>query len=152
VKNLRLFLFFSFIAPISLITETWAFDSAEYFNNPQREFSIILTDDGYFPNSIVAFEGEKIKFFLTSTIDKPECLIVKDHKIFLEARKGKITKGESVFKRAGKYEFYCPSSKYKGLITILKKNEKEKESISILPTREVASDRPSYWTPRDYDQ
>jgi plastocyanin domain-containing protein len=130
---------------------SFAQNRAEVFEHPYREFSVILTEGGYFPRKIVAFEGDKVKLFVTSTIDKPECLVVEDHKIFLEATKGKITHGESVFKKAGEYKFYCPSSQYKGMITVLKKPKVENISKSVLPTREVASEKPSHWTPRDYD-
>ncbi len=142
-------LLFLFILPISLMSEAYGFMSAKIYEQPLREFSVILTEEGYYPNNIVAFEGERIKFFLTSTIDKPECLIVEDHKIFLEATKGKVTQGESVFKNAGEYKFYCPSSKYKGLITVLKKPEKENKDE--FPSREIASEGPGYWLPRDHD-
>ncbi len=151
MKNLCLFLLFLLVLPISLMKKSDAQNRAEVFEHPYREFSVILTEGGYFPQKIVAFEGDKIKLFVTSTIDKPECLVVEDHKIFLEATKGKITHGESVFKKAGEYKFYCPSSHYKGLITVLKKPTESKEPESIMPTREVASEKPSYWTPRDYD-
>lgn len=151
MKKLCLFLLFLLVLPISLMERSSAQNRAEVFEHPYREFSVILTDSGYFPKKLVAFEGDKVKLFVTSTIDKPECLVVEDHKIFLEATKGKITYGESIFRKAGEYKFYCPSSRYKGMITVLKRPGSSKEPISIMPTREVASEKPSYWTPRDYD-
>ena len=151
MKNVSLFLFFLFIMPIGLMTNALAINEAKVFDKPQRELSVILTESGYYPDHLVAFEGERLKLFVTSTMSKPECLVVEDHKIFLEASKGKITSGESVFNKAGKYKFYCPSSKFHGFITVLEKRKEEKEPINIIPSREVASDKPAYWLPRNYD-
>jgi len=139
------FLLFLFVMPISLISSV-AYsdegDKAKYFKRPVREISIILTKEGYFPNKVVAHEGEQVRFFLTSTLDQPECFVVEDHKVFLSATKGKISEAQDVFRQAGKYKFYCPSSKHKGHITVIGNNEQK---------REVASEKPAYWLPRDYD-
>jgi hypothetical protein len=144
-------LFFLLILPISFVGKSYAINDAKVFDKPQREHSVILTENGYYPDHIVAFEGEKLKLFVTSTIDKPECLVVEDHKIFLEATKGKIASGESVLGKAGTYKFYCPSSQYKGQLTVLKRKVKKEEPKRIIPSREVASEKPAYWTPRNYD-
>jgi plastocyanin len=107
-----------------------------------REVSIIVTQEGYYPKSVSVFEGEKIKFFITSTVEEPQCLIVESHKVFLAANKGKVTEGEAKFDKAGEFAFYCPSSKNDGKIVVLKK---------ALPKREIASDKKTdLWTPKEY--
>ncbi len=147
MKKCLLSLLFLFVFPISLIADkALADDKVKYFKKPLREYSIILTEEGYYPNRLVAHAGDKVRFFVTSTQSKPECLIVQDHKIFLSAKKGEVSEGETIFKSAGKYKFYCPSSKHKGFITILEKNDDVEEQ-----TRKVASEKPNYWLPRDYD-
>lgn len=110
-------------------------------SSPVREISVIVTKEGYYPKSISVFEGEKVKFFVTSTLEEPHCLIVEAHKVFLAANKGKVTEGEAHFERAGEYAFYCPSSKNDGKIVVLKKH---------VPKREIASERKTIWTPREY--
>jgi plastocyanin len=149
VKNNLVSLLFLFVFPISLIAEN-AMATEEkkvkYYKKPLREFSIILTDEGYYPNRLVTHAGDKVRFFVTSTSSKSECLIVQDHKIFLSANKGEVSEGETTFNEAGKYKFYCPSSKHKGFITVLEKEDNVEEQ-----TRKVASDKPNYWLPRDYD-
>lgn len=105
---------------------------------PVREVSIIVTQEGYYPKSLSVFEGEKVKFFVTSTVEDPSCVIVESHKVFLAASKGKVTEGEAVFDKAGEFAFYCPSSKNDGRIVVLKKKE---------PQRNIASD---VWMPREY--
>lgn len=108
-------------------------------SRPGREISIIVTKEGYYPKSISVFEGEKVKFFVTSTVEEPNCLIVESHKVFMAANKGKVTEGEAVFDKPGNFAFYCPSSKNDGKIVVIKKHE---------PKREIASE--SVWMPREY--
>lgn len=113
--------------------------------HPTREISIIVTKEGYYPKSISVFEGEKVKFYVTSTVEEPNCVIVESHKVFMAANKGKVTEAETVFDKAGEFAFYCPSSKNDGKVVVLKK---------AMPKREVASekkgDEPSVWMPREY--
>jgi plastocyanin len=106
---------------------------------PTREISIIVTKEGYYPKSISVFEGEKIKFYVTSTVEDPNCLIVESHKVFLAANKGKVTEAEAVFDKAGEFAFYCPSSKNDGKVVVLRKSQ---------PKREIASEKA--WTPKEY--
>lgn len=108
---------------------------------PTREVSIIVTKEGYYPKKLSVFEGEKVKFFVTSTIEDPNCFIVESHKVFLAANKGKITEGETTFSHPGEFSFYCPSSKFDGKIVVLKKQSNK---------REIASEKPSVWMPREY--
>lgn len=110
---------------------------------PTREVSIIVTKEGYYPKSVSVFEGEKIKFFVTSTVEDPGCVIVEAHKVFLAANKGKLTEGEAVFDKAGEYSFYCPGSKNDGKVVVIKK---------VAPKREVASENKEsmVWTPKEY--
>jgi plastocyanin len=110
---------------------------------PLREVAIIVTKEGYYPKSISVFEGEKVKFYVTSTVEDPNCLIVESHKVFMAANKGKITEGETTFDKAGEYAFYCPSSKNDGKVVVLRRNS---------PKREVASEKneASVWMPKEY--
>lgn len=117
---------------------------------PMREIAIIFSDEGYYPKSISVFEGEKVRFFVTSTTEKPHCFIVESHKLFLSATKGKISEGEVHFDKPGKFSFYCPSAKVDGRVVVLEKKEKVR--------REVASEQapvkrdPLKWVPKDYQE
>jgi plastocyanin len=117
--------------------------AAESKNPPVREVAVIVTKEGYYPKSLSVFEGEKVKFYVTSTVEEPHCMIVESHKVFLAANKGKVTEAEAVFDKAGEFAFYCPSSKNDGKIVVLKK---------AVPKREVASEKSheGVWTPREY--
>lgn len=118
--------------------------AAETKVHPVREMAVIVTKEGYYPKSLSVFEGEKIKFYVTSTVEEPHCMIVESHKVFLAANKGKVTEAEVVFDKAGEFAFYCPSSKNDGKIVVLKK---------AMPKREVASEKSregTLWTPKEY--
>jgi plastocyanin len=134
-KCMRLFLVLIFISTSVFSNETKI--------HPTRELAVIVTKEGYYPKSLSVFEGERIKFYLTSTVEEPSCLIVESHKVFLAANKGKVTEGEAIFDKAGEYSFYCPSSKNDGKIVVIKK---------AAPKREVASERnrEGLWTPKEY--
>lgn len=108
---------------------------------PTREISVIVTAEGYYPKQFTVFQGERVKFYLTSTVDKPDCMIIQGHKVFLAATKGKVTEGETVFEHPGTFAFYCPASKHDGKITVIQKGG---------PTRGIASD-PALWTPKEYE-
>ncbi|HXH75718.1 MAG TPA: cupredoxin domain-containing protein [Bacteriovoracaceae bacterium] len=118
--------------------------AVEVKKTPTREVAIIVTKEGYYPKSISVFEGEMIKFYVTSTVEEPNCMIVESHKVFLAANKGKITEGEAFFDKAGEFAFYCPSSKNDGKIVVIKKQ---------VPKREIASEKgreSMIWTPKEY--
>lgn len=111
---------------------------------PTREVAIIVTKEGYYPKHLSVFEGEKVKFYVTSTVEEPNCLIVESHKVFMAANKGKVTEAEAVFEHSGEFAFYCPSSKNDGKIVVLKKQ---------VPKREVASENGNdakLWVPKEY--
>lgn len=132
---MKLFLFCFLLSTLAI--------AAESKNPPVREVAVIVTKEGYYPKSLSVFEGEKVKFFVTSTVEEPHCMIVESHKVFLAANKGKVTEAEAVFDKAGEFAFYCPSSKNDGKIVVLKK---------AVPKREVASEKSheSVWTPKEY--
>lgn len=140
MKSLIMFLSALFLVP------AFAQDKPVQAVQPTREIAVILTKEGYYPKSLSVFEGEKVKFFVTSTVEEPGCMIVEGHKVFMAANKGKITESEVVFDRAGEFPFYCPSSKNDGKVVVLKK-------ITHKNTREIASEKEResmLWTPKEY--
>lgn len=142
-------LFFIFIPIISMGIALA--QKAHTFKNPIREIAVIVTDQGYFPDKISVFEGEQVRFFVTSTIDGPDCFVVDQHKIFLAAEKGKMTEAETIFKIPGKYKFYCPSHNLKGHITVIEKVKLTKAVEKKV--RDVASEEnedSKIWLPQSY--
>ncbi len=126
-----------------LLTQiAWA-QSDEKKLAPVREVSVIVTKEGYYPKTLSVFEGEKIKFYVTSTVEEPHCLIVESHKVFMAATKGKVTEGEAVFDKPGEFAFYCPGSKNDGKVVVIRK---------VIQKREIASETEEsmVWTPKEY--
>ncbi len=113
---------------------------------PLREVSIIVSEDGFFPNKIMAFQGERIHFYITSTSKKAQCFVLQKHEVFVSAEKGSVNEAEIIVDRAGRFKFYCPSAKYEGHLTVFEKYAPEEEI-----QRSIASEKPNYWLPRDYD-
>jgi len=134
----------SFIVLLFLFSITAFAEVAKKTMEPTREVAIIVTKEGYYPKSLSVFEGERVKFFVTSTVEEPNCLIVESHKVFMAANKGKVTEAETVFEHAGEFAFYCPSSKNDGKVVVLKKQ---------MPKREIASENgrdAKLWVPKEY--
>lgn len=130
-----------------LIPSAFAKDFGEKtFDKPVREISVIVTDDGFYPNKMMAFEGERIKFFITSTSKKSQCFVLQKHEVFVAADKGMVNESEVVVENAGKFKFYCPSFPHHGHLTVFEKFAAEEKE-----NREPASEKPKYWLPRDYD-
>ena len=90
------------------------------------------------------FQGEKVRFFVTSTTTRPSCFMINSQEIFLSAEKGKISEGVGYFNRAGDYNFFCPTGKIKGNLTVIPKRVEKK--------REIASEKKSpvikTWMPK----
>lgn len=121
------------------------FAKAKKYAVPVRSHAVIITEEGYYPKNIVIFEREKLRIFLTSTSDTPGCLLMPEQKIFMSAKKGKISEESMYFEEAGVYKFYCPTGKIFGTITVLNKetqNEKIKRSVASRPVVKV-------WRPRN---
>lgn len=139
----RLFSFILFLS-LPIISTAAEMFGEKMYKSPVREISIIITDDGYYPNKISAFEGEKVRFFVTSTATEKQCFILQRHELFLGVDKGKVNEGEILLDRPGRFKFYCPSNKMQGHLTVIKK------TIEIQEAREPAGvSKPTYWVPRN---
>lgn len=114
---------------------------------PQREVSIIVTDEGFYPNKFMAYAGERIDFFVTSTTERPSCFMVKNKELFMAAKKGKISEGSVFFTQPGLYHFYCPSMKnINGTITVIE----HPDVIEKRKARDLASEKKvKVWIPED---
>lgn len=144
----------------SSFAQTYDHNSFTKFQYPQRDMAIVVTNEGYYPDKLILFEGEKVKFFVTSTMNEASCVIVQDQEAFLSATKGKLTEGEMYFNKSGEFEFYCPGYAHKGKVVVLGAREKAQPVVKI--NRAVASEPGDGtltsssgsdnkdWVPRDY--
>jgi hypothetical protein len=119
---------------------------AKRFSTPMREQAIIVTDEGFYPKSISVFKGERVRFYVTSTSDTKSCFILKGKGLFLAAEKGKVSEGIVYFDDAEKLEFYCPTTKSKGRVTVL---ERPRGKNSKRAQRNIASEKVRIWMPKD---
>ena len=115
---------------------------------PLREQAIIVAEGGYFPSHLSLFTGERLRLFITNTLEEESCLIMVDpHHLFLAAHKGSVASGEVTFTLPGSYSFYCPSSKnfngkITGTITVLERKKKSKRTPAGMSDKKV-------WMPRE---
>lgn len=151
--NLRAILNLIMILPLT----TYALDYGEkvVFKVPLNERAIIVTPDGYFPNQISIHEGEKLRIYLTSTLNTPTCLMIPQKNIFMGVAIKEVKETEVEFKEAGTYKFFCPTGKISGKITVLGKKITEEEKLGLDPGAKkrrpasVASSNDDVWMPRN---
>ena len=139
VVQLILFLVFS---SNTLLAEGSIDYSETNYSRPVREISIIATDEGFYPNNFAIFQGEKVRFFVTSTASTPSCFVLAEHDLFISANRGRVSEGTAVFNNPGRQEFYCPANKIKGSITVLRTKRKKL-------SRSIASQKIGPWMPKE---
>lgn len=121
------------------------------FERPVREVAIILTNEGFYPETLFAYKGERVRFYLTSISQKPKCFMMQDHNVFLSVKKGEVTEAQVDFDREEKVRFHCPSDRMEGVISVYE-HPRELEGRR---RREIASEskkqvlRPKAWMPKD---
>lgn len=142
MKKLGLLLFLMLIAATGRTGE-----QVMNLDHPLREISIIASDTGYYPSSPIAFVGERVRFFVTTTTEQKRCLILPDKSIFLSMEKGKIDEGEFIAMEAGTYKFHCPTGKMHGILTVLKHPVDKKRELAS-----EAEGRVKIWFPKDRPQ
>ena len=116
----------------------------QLFDLAQREISVIVTDEGYYPEKLAVFQGERVRFFITSTTKKPSCFMMNSQEIFLSAELGKITEAVAYFDRSGSYNFFCPTGKLKGKLTVLPKRVQVKREIASKKSKDIIK----VWMPK----
>lgn len=142
-----LLMIFTVVAPLFSVQ---AFDYGEdsKLTVPERSLSIIVGKEGFYPQNLSVFEGEKLKVFITSISDEPSCFTLPEKNLFLSALKGKISEGVLYFDRQGIYKFHCPAGNIQGSITVLKK-----KVLKDGNERSVASEKvklaPMVWRPKE---
>lgn len=121
------------------------------FERPLREVSLIYTPEGYYPENISVFAGEKVRLFVTATTKQPGCLLIPQKEIFLSAQKGEVSEADLYFDRPGEFKFYCPNGKVFGKLTVLERPEVARARRQREVSRDIASKRSKVklWKPRE---
>ncbi len=141
--KLGLLIFFSFTVKVMALEQSYYKEKS--LDVPYREQSIIISKDGYFPNRIIAFKGEKIKFFVTTVGNEGSCFNIPDKNLYSTATALKIVEAETFFDKVGIFQFNCPNSQYSGRVVVIEKASDKVESAR----RGLASDVVKVWRPKE---
>jgi hypothetical protein len=112
---------------------------------PYREQAVIVTKQGFYPNRLVVFKGEKVRFFVTAIGDTTACFNIPNKNIFTTAHQGKIAEAETFFDKAGTFTFNCPNSSFSGRVMVVEKQADKDETLR----RGLASDVIKVWQPKE---
>lgn len=125
--------------------------SQQKFDRPIREMAIILSDEGFYPQSLFAYKGERVRFYLTSVSNKPKCFMIPDKEVFLGVQRGQVTEAVVDFDREETVRFHCPSDKMEGEISVYEhpkdKAHRQRREIASESRKQVI--RPQAWVPKD---
>ena len=112
---------------------------------PYREQAVIMTKEGFYPNRLTVYKGEKVRFFVTTVGDESACFNIPDKNIYTTAKSGKIIEAETFFDKAGTYQFNCPNNSFAGRVMVIEKESDRQETMR----RGLASDVVKIWKPKD---
>lgn len=122
-----------------------SYNKDKVFEVPYREQAVILSKEGFYPNRITVFKGEKVRFFITAVGVDSGCFNIPDKNIYTTANTQKITESEVFFDKVGVFQFNCPNNTYAGRVMVLEKPSDKDES----KRRGLASDTVKVWKPKD---
>lgn len=112
---------------------------------PYREQAVIISKEGFYPNRLVVFKGEKVRFFVTAVGVDSACFNIPDKNVYSTARPEKIAEAETFFDKVGVYTFNCPNNTFSGRVMVLEKPSDREETMR----RGLASDTVKVWRPKD---
>jgi plastocyanin domain-containing protein len=112
---------------------------------PYREQAVIVTKEGFYPNRLVVFKGEKVRFFVTAVGETSACFNIPSKNVFTTASSGKIAEAETFFDKAGTYSFNCPNNSFSGRVMVIEKAADKEES----QRRGLASEVIKVWQPKE---
>lgn len=145
MKTLKLFYLLVLFLSFNTLALEETYFNAQKLDVPMRENAIIVSDTGFYPNRIVIFKGEKVKFYVTNISENAQCFNIPDKNVFTTAQKGKIAEGEAFFDKSGVFVFNCPNSNFQGRLIVMEKAQDMAESAR----RGLASDKVKIWKPKE---
>jgi hypothetical protein len=137
------------LVSITLFSSAYALEDSynkeKSLDVPYREQAIIVSKDGFFPNRLIVFKGEKVRFFVTAVGIDSACFNIPAKNVFASATAAKIVETETFFDKVGVYQFNCPNNTFTGRVMVLEKASDRDESMR----RGLASDSVKIWKPKD---
>ncbi len=112
---------------------------------PYREEGVIIGKEGFYPNRIVVYKGEKVRFFVTSVGVDTACFSIPAKNAYSTPGKDKIAETEVFFDKVGVFQFNCPNLAFSGRIMVLEKPSDMEET----KRRGLASDVVKVWRPKE---
>lgn len=132
-----------------LAPSVWGLEQTYYKDRtlevPYREQAIIIGKEGFYPNRVTVFKGEKVRFFVTSVGVDSACFNIPDKNVFTSPKGDKIIETEAFFDKVGVFQFNCPNNSYTGRVMVLEKASDREETAR----RGLASDVVKIWRPKD---
>ncbi|AYF44658.1 cupredoxin-like domain protein [Halobacteriovorax sp. BALOs_7] len=117
------------------------------FDVPRRSISVIASEKGFYPENITAFVGERVSLFVTAATDRPSCFIMKEHDVYVEAKKGEVREATIFLDSPGRFKFYCPSGEISGSFTVIDHpKDQKKKKRDLASTRR---DNVRVWQPKE---
>ena len=121
------------------------YNKEKTFDVPYREQAIIVGKEGFYPNRLTVFKGEKIHFFVTAAGVDSACFNIPDKNVFTSPSKDKIAETEVFFDKVGVFQFNCPNNSFTGRVMVLEKASDRSETAR----RGLASDVVKVWRPKE---
>ncbi len=112
---------------------------------PYREQAVIISKEGFYPNRLIVFKGEKVRFFVTAVGVDSACFNIPDKNVYSTAKQDKIVEAETFFDKVGVFQFNCPNNTFTGRVMVLEKPSDRDETMR----RGLASDTVKVWRPKD---
>jgi plastocyanin domain-containing protein len=129
--------------PVYALEETY--NKERTLDVPYREVAVIISKEGFYPNRLVIFKGEKVRFFVTAVGVDSACFNIPDKNIYSTALPTKIAESETFFDKVGVYTFNCPNNTFSGRVMVLEKPSDREETMR----RGLASDTVKVWRPKE---
>lgn len=83
-----------------------------------QEISVIVSDQGFYPERIVLTQGTPVKMYLITPAKVPLCFMVDEWGIRKGVKPGKIEEISFTPDQPGNFRFYCPVKSIEGKITV----------------------------------
>lgn len=109
--------------------------SFKAYEFPKREFAVVLTEQGYFPDKLIFFAGEEISLWFTTTQEQVACLQLHgpstSSTVLVSAKKGELHRATLKLDQPGLYSFNCPGFSFAGTAVVLGEPQQRHDTVAI---------------------
>ena len=114
------------------------------FSSPERSLALIITDNGFVPDRLVASVGEELNLYITNISSNQSCFIMDKTEVFKGIPRKQLVQLTMELHSSGEFIFYCPSQNFQGKLIVLSEETTIKKKL-------VSDDAKSgdFWMPED---